>query len=62
MCENVHVRARAQCWHEFAKCCFTHFPSFFSAHVDTYAMVQHMSQTDGGGGGAEALWKSFFSN
>ena len=24
-------------------------------------MVQHMSQTDGGGG-AEALWKFFFSN
>ena len=23
-------------------------------------MVQHMSQTDGGGGGAVALWKSFF--
>ena len=28
----VHARS----WREFAKCCFAHFPSFFSVHVDTY--------------------------
>ena len=38
MCEKVHVRAYMQCWREFAKCRFTHFPSFFSVHVDTYDM------------------------
>ena len=27
----------ARSWREFAKCRFTHFPSFFSVHVDTYA-------------------------
>ena len=31
-CTFAHV----QCWREFAKCLFAHFPSFFSAHVDTY--------------------------
>ena len=30
----VHARS----WREFAKCCFAHFPSFFSVHVDTYVM------------------------
>ena len=39
MCEKVHVRACMQCWREFAKCRFTHFPSFFSVHVDTYALI-----------------------
>ena len=39
MCEKVHVRACMQCWREFAKCRFTHFPSFFSVHVDTYGIV-----------------------
>ena len=38
MCEKVHVRACMQCRREFAKCRFTHFPSFFSVHVDTYAI------------------------
>ena len=28
MCEKVHVRAYMQCWREFAKCRFTHFPHF----------------------------------
>ena len=31
-CTFAHI----QCWHEFAKCRFAHFPSIFSAHVDTY--------------------------
>ncbi len=39
MCEKVHVRAYMHCWREFAKCRFTHFPSFFSVHVDTYAFM-----------------------
>ena len=38
MCEKVHVRACMQYWHEFSKCHFTHFPSFFSVHVDTYGI------------------------
>ena len=42
MCEKVHVRAYMQCWREFAKCRFTHFPSFFSVHVDTYDMMESM--------------------
>ena len=33
----AHVHAR--CWREFAKCRFTHFPSLFSVHVDTYMCV-----------------------
>ena len=28
----------ARSWREFAKCRFAHFPSFFSVHVDTYAI------------------------
>ena len=32
-CTFAHI----QCWREFAKCRFAHFPSIFSAHVDTYA-------------------------
>ena len=30
------ICAHARSWHEFAKCRFAHFPSFFSVHVDTY--------------------------
>ena len=32
---SICVYARS--WREFAKCCFAHFPSFFSVHVDIYA-------------------------
>ena len=39
MCEKVHARAYMQYWREFAKCRFTHFPSFFSVHVDTYDII-----------------------
>ena len=42
MCEKVHVRTCMQCWREFAKCRFTHFPSFFSVHVDTYGLVRFL--------------------
>ena len=35
----ARICARARSWHEFAKCRFTHFPSFFSLHVDTYVIV-----------------------
>ena len=42
MCEKVHVHACVQCWREFAKCRFTHFPSFFSVHVDTYAICAYL--------------------
>ena len=31
-CTFAHI----QCWRKFAKCRFAHFPSIFSAHVDTY--------------------------
>ena len=40
MCEKVQDRAFVQCWREFAKCRFTHFPSFFSVHVDTYDICE----------------------
>ena len=33
--------ARVQCWRKFAKCRFTHFPSFFSVHVDTYVIISN---------------------
>ena len=35
-CTFAHI----QCWREFAKCRFAHFPSIFSAHVDTYYCYQ----------------------
>ena len=39
----LHVRkctfAHIQCWRDFAKCRFVHFPSILSAHVDTYGLV-----------------------
>ena len=35
----ARICAHARSWREFAKCCFVHFPSFFSVHVDTYAKV-----------------------
>ena len=35
----ARICAHARSWHEFAKCRFAHFPSFFSVHVDTYATV-----------------------
>ena len=34
-CVAFCSRSRARCWREFAKCRFTHFPSFFSGQVDT---------------------------
>ena len=46
MCEKVHVRACMQCWREFAKCRFTHFPSFFSVHVDTYVIRSNFVKND----------------
>ena len=34
----ARICAHARSWREFAKCRFAHFPSFFSVHVDTYAI------------------------
>ncbi len=34
----ARICAHARSWREFAKCRFAHFPSFFSVHVDTYAL------------------------
>ncbi len=32
----ARICAHARRWRDFAKCRFSHFPSFFSVHVDTY--------------------------
>ena len=34
----ARICTHARRWREFAKCRFAHFPSFFSVHVDTYAI------------------------
>ena len=34
----ARICARARSWREFAKSRFTHFPSFFSVHVDSYEL------------------------
>ena len=36
----ARICAHARSWCDFAKCRFAHFPSFFSVHVDTYALGQ----------------------
>ena len=61
MCEKVHVRACMQCWREFAKCRFTHFPSFFSVHVDTYVCgTTRRRQASGRVSGCVRLNKWFY--
>ena len=46
----AHICVHARSWREFAKCCFAHFPSFFSVHVDTYV-------TQMGVRGCEIFWE-----
>ena len=43
-CENI--RTHNICSISLAKCRFTHFPSFFSVHVDTYKILPSQTRFD----------------
>ena len=62
----ARICAHARSWHEFAKCRFAHFPSFFSVHVDTYGMNRSaregksVKRFERSSGPDIALYKNYF--